>query len=157
LLLRAARIGLAGDYVDPVSRITAQDEALYSNTAIRMATHGEWLTPRFMGRFAFYKPPLLYWAAGASARLLGIARLPLRLPSALFAALAVGLIFLWAAEAQNWQAGAAAALLVMSNHLWVTLGGLCMTDALLVSFLVAAFYAMFTDPWLESRAALWGF
>ena len=30
LLLRAARVGLAGEYIDPISKITAQDEALYS-------------------------------------------------------------------------------------------------------------------------------
>src|SRR5690349_18958096 len=51
LLLRSARVGLAGDYVDPVGRLTAQDEALYSHSAIRMATAGNWLTPMFMGRY----------------------------------------------------------------------------------------------------------
>ena len=68
LLLRAARVGLAGDYVDPIGKITAQDEALYANSAIRMARQGNWLTPMFMGRLALYKPPLLMWAAGLSAR-----------------------------------------------------------------------------------------
>ena len=40
LLVRAARIGLAGAYVDPVSRITAQDEAHYSNSVIAMVARG---------------------------------------------------------------------------------------------------------------------
>ena len=31
LLLRAARVGLAGEYIDPISKITAQDEALYES------------------------------------------------------------------------------------------------------------------------------
>src|SRR5205809_2887442 len=103
LLPRAANVGLAGDYVDPVGHITAQDEALYSHSAIDMATRNHWLTPRFMGRFALYKPPLLLWSAALSAKLFGISHFTLRLPSALLAALAVGLIFLWAAEAMNWQ------------------------------------------------------
>ena len=81
LLLRAARVGLAGDYIDPISKITAQDEALYSHSAIAMAREGDWLTPRFMGRYALYKPPLLVWAAAVSSKLLGVSRLSLRLPS----------------------------------------------------------------------------
>ena len=157
LLPRAAFIGLAGDYVDPISRLAAQDEALYANSAIHMAAQGDWLTPHFMGRFALYKPPLLYWWAALSAKLLGIARFPLRLPVTLFAALAAGLIFLWAAAVHTWQAGAAAVLLLLSNHLWQVLGTLCMTDGLLVACFIAAMYVLFTDPWLATRASLVGF
>src|SRR5689334_14514034 len=72
LLVRASRIGLAGDYLDPVGRVAAQDEALYANSSIRLAREGGWLTPKFMGRYALYKPPLLAWTSGISARLLGI-------------------------------------------------------------------------------------
>ncbi|HEV3201324.1 MAG TPA: glycosyltransferase family 39 protein [Bryobacteraceae bacterium] len=157
LLLRSARVGLAGDYVDPIGKITAQDEALYANSAIRMARQGHWLTPMFMGRLALYKPPLLMWAAGLSARILGVSRLALRLPVALVASLGLGLVFLWVAELRSWQAGACAALLVASNHLWHVLGGMCMTDGLLVAFYIAAMYCLFSDPWLESNSALWGF
>jgi 4-amino-4-deoxy-L-arabinose transferase-like glycosyltransferase len=157
LLLRAARVGLAGDYIDPISKITAQDEALYAHSAIVMAREGDWLTPRFMGRFALYKPPLLVWAAAVSTKLLGVSRLSLRLPMAILSALALGLIFLWAGEISGWQAGAVAAGLLLSNHLWQTLAALCMTDALLLAFYVAAFYALFWDPWLESRESLFGF
>src|SRR5262245_36767984 len=96
-LIRAARVGIAGDYVDPVGRVTAQDEALYSNSASRMAQHGGWLTPEFMGRYALYKPPLLPWIAGFSARLFGVSRIGLRLPVALLCSLALGLVFLWSA------------------------------------------------------------
>ncbi len=157
LLLRAARVGLAGDYIDNISKITAQDEALYAHSAIAMARGGDWLTPRFMGRYALYKPPLLVWTAAVSSRLLGVSRLSLRLPIAIFSALALGLIFLWAGELGGWQAGAVAGALLLSNHLWHTLAALCMTDGLLVAFYIAAFYALFCDPWLESRAALFGF
>src|ERR1035441_3305335 len=73
-----------------------------------MARQGDWLTPRFMGRYALYKPPLLIWAAAASSKLLGVSRLSLRLPIALLSALALGLIFLWAGELAGWQAGAVA-------------------------------------------------
>src|SRR6478735_6604758 len=105
LLIRAARVGLAGDYIDPISKITAQDEALYGHSAIAMAREGDWLTPRFMGRFALYKPPMLVWAASSSSKLLGVSRISLRLPVAIFSSLALGLIFLWGAEIAGWQAG----------------------------------------------------
>lgn len=157
LLIRAARTGLAGDYVDPISRITTQDEALYANSAIAMARHGDWLTPKFMGRLALYKPPLLIWASALSVKVLGVSRLALRLPVSLLCALAVGLVFLFSAETRSWQAGVCAGLLVASNHLWQVLGGSCMTDGILVALLVAAMYCLYADPWLESRAALWGF
>uniref|UniRef100_Q02BX3 Glycosyl transferase, family 39 n=1 Tax=Solibacter usitatus (strain Ellin6076) TaxID=234267 RepID=Q02BX3_SOLUE len=157
LLVRAARVGLAGDYIDPISKITAQDEALYSHSAMAMAREGDWLTPRFMGRYALYKPPLLIWGAALSTKLLGVSRVALRLPGMILSALALGLLFLWAAELAGWQAGVIAAALLLSNHIWYSLSTLCLSDAFLVSFYVAAFYALFSDPWLESRAALWGF
>jgi hypothetical protein len=157
LLVRAARVGVAGDFIDPISKITANDEALYAHSAIAMAREGDWLTPRFMGRYALSKPPLVVWAAAVSSKVLGVSRLSLRLPIALLSALALGLIFLWAGELAGWQAGAMAVALLFCNHLWHTLAALCMTDGLLLAFYIAAFYALFWDPWLESRAALLGF
>jgi hypothetical protein len=157
VLARSARVGLAGDYVDPVGRVTAQDEALYANSSIRMATQGGWLTPEFMGRYALYKPPMLYWLSAASARTFGISKLSLRLPVAVLAAISAGLLFLWVAELAEWAAAALALALLVSNHLWHVLSGMAMTDGLLTAFTVAAVYALFADPWLESKWALWGF
>lgn len=157
LLVRADRLGMAGDYLDPFSHIGAQDEALYAHSAIKMARDGGWSTPMFMGRYGLYKPPLLAVAAGLSARILGVSRLALRMPVALFAGLAVGLVFWWAAELRSWQAGACAAALLVSNHLWHGLASLCLTDGLLTAFYVAALYCLFADPWLESHWSLWGF
>src|SRR5215831_5549896 len=133
LLIRAARVGLAGAYVDPVARITAQDEATYANTSIQMAREGGWLTPLFMRRLALYKPPLLMWLSGISARLLGISTFTLRLPVAILCALAAGFVFLWAAEARSPLAGVCAAGLLVSNHLWLVLGSLALTDGILIS------------------------
>lgn len=157
LLIRSARMELAGDTLDPIGSVRAQDEALYASTAIHMALQGSWLTPEFMGRMALYKPPLLIWAAALSARLAGISRLALRFPVALLSALAAGLIFWWAAEMRSWQAGACSVLLLASNHLWHVLCGMCLTDGLLAAFYTAAMYCLFSDPWLESPPAFWGF
>ena len=148
---------MAGGYVDPIGKITAREEASYGHSAISLARGGDWLNPRFMGRLALPNPPLLVWTAALSARLLGITRLALRLPVVLLAALAIGLIFLWGAEMSGITAGASAALLVLGNHLFHTLATLCMADSLLLAFTSAAVYALYADPWLESRAALGGF
>jgi 4-amino-4-deoxy-L-arabinose transferase-like glycosyltransferase len=157
LATRAARVGLAGDYVDPVGKISAQDEALYANSSIHMAREGGWLTPMFMGRYALYKPPLLIWMSAASARVAGVSRFALRFPVVLLAALAAGLVFLWAAEVRSWQAGVCAAVLLISNHLWHVLGSMAMTDGMLAAFSIAALYCLFSDPWLESQQYRWGY
>ncbi len=157
LLIRGIRVGLAGDYLDPIAKISAQDEALYSHSAIRMATEGDWLTPRFLGRFALYKPPLTVWLAGASAKLLGVSRVALRLPVILIAALGLGLLFLLCAEIGEWQAGAFAVAFLLCDRLWMVPASMVLTDALLASFEIAAIYCLFADPWLESPAAFWGF
>jgi 4-amino-4-deoxy-L-arabinose transferase-like glycosyltransferase len=157
LLPRAARVGLAGDYPDPAGGIRARDEAVCASSAIHAAVDGDWLTPRFMGRMALDEPPLPVWIAGLAARLAGVSRLALRFPSALLCALAAGLVFWWAAEARSWQAGAAAVLLLASDRLWHVLGSMCLADGLLTAFFTAAMYCLFADPWLESRAAFWGY
>jgi hypothetical protein len=157
LFIRTARVGLAGDYLDPVAKISAQDEALYSHSAIRIAQRGDWLTPRFLERFALYKPPLAIWLAGISAKLLGVSRIALRLPMILIAALGLGLLFLFAAEMRAWQAGAFAVALLLSNRLWMVPASMVLTDGLLAAFEIAAMYCLFADPWLESPAAFWGF
>jgi len=157
LLIRAGRLGMAGDYLDPFGHIGAQDESLYAHSAIQMAQHGGWMTPTFMGRLGLYKPPLLAAMAGLSARVLGISRISLRLPVALLAALAVGLVFWWAAEVNGWLAGACAVLLLISDHLWHTLASMCLTDGLLAAFYVAALYCLFADPWLDTAWSRWGY
>jgi 4-amino-4-deoxy-L-arabinose transferase-like glycosyltransferase len=156
LFVRGARVGIAGDYLDPVAKISAQDEALYSHSAIRMARQGDWLTPRFLGRFALYKPPLTIWLGAASAKLLGVSRIALRLPIILIAAIGLGLLFLLAAEMRSWQAGAFAVVLLLCNRLWLVPASMVLTDGLLASFEIAAMYCLLADPWLESPAAFWG-
>lgn len=150
-------VGIAGEYVDPVGKILAQDEAVYSHTAIRMAGHGGWLTPMFLGRYAFYKPPLLYWASGVSAKFFGVSPFSLRLPSLLAAALATALAFRWVTDERGLIAGLAAALLIVSNHLWHTLARLNLMDMLLAMWIGIAIFVLAKEPSLETRWAFWAF
>ncbi|MGH9720536.1 MAG: ArnT family glycosyltransferase [Bryobacteraceae bacterium] len=154
---RAGDAGLASGHIDPVGQIGAQDEALYSHSAIRMARQGGWLTPMFLGRFGLYKPPVLAWLAGASARTFGVSPLSLRLPSLLAAALVCTFAFAWVNAANPAGAAWAVVVLLWSNHLWHVLARMCLTDALLSASFVAAMFAIRRDPALERRGPFFGF
>ena len=64
---------------------THPDEGLYLQAAREMHDRGDWLTPTVDGRPDFTKPPLLYWAMGASFALFGETLWAARLPVALAA------------------------------------------------------------------------
>jgi 4-amino-4-deoxy-L-arabinose transferase-like glycosyltransferase len=155
--LRAGRIGLAGDELDPVGHISAQDEALYAHSAIAMAQGQGWLTPMFMGRYGLYKPPLLMWASGMSAKLLGVSTFSLRLPSVAVGVVAICLVFLWVLDLRGWAAAVAAAALILSNRLWLVMAPMCLTDGMLAGAMVVGFYALHRDPRLETRRGMIAF
>jgi 4-amino-4-deoxy-L-arabinose transferase-like glycosyltransferase len=150
LAVRATHLRIADTLLDPVGRVDAQDEAMYAQSAMRMAAHGGWLTPMYQARIALNKPPLLAWAAGASAKVFGTPAWALRLPVMLAAALTACLAFLW-------RRNLAAVLLLVSDRLWFVLSTLCLTDGLLAAFVTGAAYCLWRDPKLESRAARWSF
>ena len=150
LSLRVDRVGLAESFVDPVAHIPAQDEAVYASVSLHMAASGGWLTPMFLGRYAFFKPPLLYWLSGGAAKLLGA--WALRLPSLLAGALVVTVLFLWAGRG---TAGIAAGLLLISNHMFHVLARTALTDMLLALWIVAAMACAARDPKLAGSFALW--
>ncbi len=150
LCLPAARLRFADTFLDPIGRVDAQDESMYAHNAIHMAQKGNWLTPMYQDRYALYKPPLLAWLAGGSAKAFGTAQWALRLPVMIAAALTACLAFLW-------RKSVAAVLLLVSDRLWFVLSTLCLTDGLLVAFVTGAAYCLWRDPQLESRPARWAF
>jgi hypothetical protein len=150
--------GLSTAYVDPVARIPAQDESLYGSISLEMAKTGDWLTPRFLDRYALVKPPLLYWLEAGTIKVLGRKPISLRLPSILAGAATVTLVFAWLlAENAPLAAAAAGAILLLSSHLFFVLSRIGLTDALLTFETAAAMFALARDPRLASRASLWTF
>jgi 4-amino-4-deoxy-L-arabinose transferase-like glycosyltransferase len=145
------RWSLGGAFVDPIGQIRAQDEAVYSHTAIMMATDGDWLTPRFLDRFAMYKPPLAYWLAGGSAKVLGISMLSLRLPSLVAGALGAWIVFLWVRRERSLLPALLAAGFTLTSTLWYSLSRLALTDALLSTLCLAALYFLSLDPEMRER------
>ena len=84
---------LSAVYTNPVQSIRAQDESFYSSIAINMAQDNAWLAPKFMGRFAFNKPPLGIWLPALSVKIFGPNKMALRLPSILAGGLTALLAF----------------------------------------------------------------
>ncbi len=156
LSFRIENCGIASTWVDPVGKIGAQDEAVYSAIAIGMARDGEWLTPRFLGRFALFKPPLLYWLSGASVKLFGASNFGLRLPSLIAGSLAATLVFAWLLPAGPLPA-LFALLLALSNPMLVGLSRLNLMDALLALLLSLAAWALHRDPTLARASTRWSF
>ena len=147
LSLKVTFGSVGAGFVDPIGQIRSQDEAVYSHTAIRMATQGDWLTPHFLERFALYKPPLFYWLTAAAVKLLGISPISLRLVSLLAAAAMIALL---AMRTKTWIA-ALVLLTLAGNEYLARLSGLALTDALLTALFVFAMDALRQDEALASK------
>jgi hypothetical protein len=145
-------VGIASGYIDSVKKLGAQDESVYTREAIHMATRGNWMTMTYLDRFVLFKPPLLMWLSGLSAKLLGIHPFQLRLPSLVAGALACLFAFLISS-----RTGWAALIILLSDRLFHTLARVNMTDMILCAAVVSAFYFFLRDPSLRTRLSFWGF
>lgn len=148
---------VAAAFSDPISRIRAQDESIYANGSIAMALHGDWLTPKVLGRIFLFKPPLQLWLSGLSLKLFGISLLALRLPMLITGSLGAVLVYCWCAQVGFARAGVVGVLLLLSNPVWHTFARLCYTDILVAVFTMAALYCIVLDPLLQRRTTFFGF
>jgi len=140
--------GVAEVFSDPLTHGRAQDESVYANSALGIATTGGWLTPKFMGRLMLFKPPLLVWMAALSLKLLGTSPFALRLPVLLVGASATLLLLYWSAKAHSLWTAAAAGLLLVADPAWHTFSRLCYTDMLVTAAVTAAIFTLWRDPQL---------
>ena len=154
---RAATPGMATAYVDPVAHIQAQDEAVYASSSFQMVRHGDWLTPRFLGRYALYKPPLLYWLSAINAEIVGTNAWAVRIPSIFAGAATVALVFAWLRVTMPLASALAGALLLLSSHLFFVLSRTGLMDALLIFEITLAMYAVARDARLDAPASRWIF
>jgi hypothetical protein len=151
--IERASVGTA--YSDPVSKLRAQDECTYANSAIGLAHAGGWLTPKVLGRYLLFKPPLLVWLAGLSLKIFGQSLLALRLP-ALAAAVSVAVIlFWWTRRERPILIACAASVLFLSNPLMHIFARLCYTDMLVVAAISGALAFFYADPSLVRTRTLW--
>ncbi len=148
--------GLVTGYIDPVRKLGAQDEAVYTREAIHMALRGDWMTQTFLDRFVLFKPPLLMWLSGLSVKLLGVNSVGIRLPAMLAGALICLLAFGMARGATLWAGWAAVALLV-SDRLFHTLARANLTDILLCACVMTGFAVFARDTAMRERRTIWLF
>jgi hypothetical protein len=147
---------VASSYTDPVSKIRAQDESLYVNSATHMVQEGDWLTPRFLDRLLLYKPPLLIWLAALSGKIFGLSIGVFRLPALLSASLATLLLFMWS-RSRSSSAAWVCALLLLANPLWYLFARLCYTDMLFAASVAAAVFVIRFDHTLTGHRSRWLF
>jgi hypothetical protein len=153
--IERASVGTA--YSDPFSKLRAQDECTYANSALGLAHAGGWLTPKVLGRYLLFKPPLLLWLAGFSLKIFGQSLFALRLP-ALAAAVCVAIIlFWWTRRERRILIACAAVVLFLSNPLMHIFARLCYTDMLVVASISGALAFLYADPTLVRTRSLWGF
>lgn len=150
-----ASVGTA--YSDPVAKIRAQDETMYANMSVRLAREGGWLTPKVLGRYLLYKPPMLVWISGLSLKLFGTSLIALRLPALLAAVICTVLVFWMVSSAGSAITAWAAALLLLSNPLWHTFARLCYTDMLLTAAWLGSMTVLALDPPLSRTSSPWAF
>lgn len=150
-----ASVGIA--YSDPITKTRAQDESSFANSALTMAHHGGWLTPRVLGRYLMQKPPLLLWLAGFALKIFGTSLWALRWPALAAAVCATGVVFAWMRRERSLVVACAAAALLLSNPLWHIFARLCYTDMLWTASLVGAVAFLQANPRLDSFRSLAGF
>ena len=150
-------VGIASGYIDPIMHFGAQDEATYTREAIGMARDGHWMTPTFLGRWVFEKPPLLMWLSALSMKAFGIGRLQARLPSVLAGALICALFYWMVRRERSVAAGLAAAAMALSSQILFTMSRHNMTDILLAAAGMCGFAILLHDPDLRRGLSFGGF
>ena len=122
-----------------------------------MASDGGWMTPTFLGRWVFEKPPLLMWLSGLSMRVFGIGRVSARVPVVFAGALLCALCFAMVRRERSLAAGFAAAAMALTSQILFTMSRHNMTDILLAAAGMCAFAILLRDPELRHWGALAGF
>jgi 4-amino-4-deoxy-L-arabinose transferase len=136
------------------------DEGRYTDVAHNMVDSGDWLVPRLdPERPHFTKPPLTYWAIGASVVAVGDYAWSARLPNAL-AFVATALLVLGLARRLGLPQPELAALAWTTSLGPVIAANVVTTDTLLALFETLAVYGFVRSGLLQGvarprRAALW--
>lgn len=90
----AALLALTLPFWDLGAPLIEVDDARYAQVPAEMLRSGDWTVPRLNGMHYIEKPPLWYWLAASSYRVLGVSEAAARLPLALLS-LAGALLAWW--------------------------------------------------------------
>jgi 4-amino-4-deoxy-L-arabinose transferase-like glycosyltransferase len=141
----AGDAGIGTPYVDPVSKIHAEEEGLYGSAVFERAVH---------------RPAsVLIWLQAAWAKASGPGVWALRMPSLLAGAGTAAIVFAWLLfEIDDLFAALVGAVLILSSHLFFSLSRIGIPDALLTFWITAVMFIMSRRPrwsgWLAAGAAV---
>ncbi|HEY7680336.1 MAG TPA: glycosyltransferase family 39 protein, partial [Terriglobia bacterium] len=133
------------------------DEPRYADVARAMFRSGDYVTPRLFGEPWFEKPPLYYWLAALSFQFGGVSETTARLPSALFAAVFLGLWFWFAQRFYGTRAAQFSCLMLATALGWIGFARAAAMDMLLTTTLGAALALLALWLWEQRPAGLYGF
>lgn len=121
--------------------VTDPVESNYALTAKEMVLSGDWISPRIYGNYWYDKPILIYFFLCISYSIFGFTDFASRLPSALFGAFTIALIYWFMHRQYRKQilAVLAAAMTATSLEVWIISHGI-ITDALLFFFTCATMF-----------------
>ncbi|MGH2454134.1 MAG: ArnT family glycosyltransferase [bacterium] len=138
-----------------------QDEPRYTDIARQIIERGDPITLYHNGEPWFVHPPLFMWLVAATGALFGFSEFTARIWTALFGAAGVLMTFLLGRRLYDARTGLVAGLIVMTTLEYFILSRLAIFDVVLVTFMLAALFAVLVAEEAEGgarrRAFRWAF
>ena len=138
--------------------IWSPDEDEYVQVNREMVRDGHWIFPTANGRPYYIKPPLFNWLGSALALLNGkVTEYTSRLPSAMAAAIGLGLIYLLGKRLFGHRAALLSALILGTTPLYIEFGRwiqINMISTVLLTACLELFYRGYTDERRRTAAYL---
>jgi hypothetical protein len=138
VVLSAAVLFLWGVWSWPLSD---PDAGMYVDIGARMASSGDWLTPRFNGLRYLEKPPLLYWLIASTYRVTGPSEWGAHLWPALAGVAGVAVTLLIGRQTFGASVGSLSGLVLATSIGYFVYARVLSTDLLFAGFLSLALFA----------------
>ncbi|GEM_PF-504844 len=106
--------------------------------AVKDVLHGQILLPHYHDQVIVQAPPLYWWLAAVSVRLIGFNELALRLPSLLAAAATCEALYVWGYTTLGSRFGLTIVALMLTCHIFLDAARQPRMDALLTFFVTAS-------------------
>ena len=117
------------------------DEARHAERAREMMASRQWMTPTYLGRPDFDKPPVHYWLMAAAGQLLGPSDAVFCLPSAVFGLATVLMTFALGASLYGLRAGGMAGFILATAFLFVYDARMAFIDIPLLACITGSIFA----------------
>jgi 4-amino-4-deoxy-L-arabinose transferase-like glycosyltransferase len=114
------------------------DEGRYAEISREMLVSGDWVTPTLNGFRYFEKPPLQYWATAAALQVFGTHVWTARLYVTLLSLLTAVFVYWVGRVVWDSRTGIFAAVILLSNLMWITIGHINTLDLGLAAWLTGA-------------------